>query len=420
MRSSMLPRRLAEVVLAVFSVFGVATTAQAQSIGTGLAALLTEQTPPPAGFERDRAAAEATFGTVAGLFAVELTSLPVVSSSGGFAYRFSPTLGTMERATDSFGPFFTERAVRNGVGRLSLGLTYQFASFETLQGADLTSGTFPTNAARFVNQLQPFSVDTLSLTLDVKTVTAFASYGATDRLDVGVVAPITSLSFSGRACKYVPRGVVAPVEPVGFGKRVWGSRRQCAVPPDRPDRKRRGGWQRPAVSHRPGRGPARSRRDSLATAGHRVMGKGPRRRGRERGHRPGWNISRTVLGRSGHLRREPSAESGWRTHGPPSERAEPPVRRLPAAPRHRGGRDDAMAPDGRWRPHCVFRDRRQVQPLPKLDSQCQSAHTTDRHRAQGPVYSVHRDQLRSTTLARLRLRPSRLRLARSHCLVTPR
>jgi hypothetical protein len=197
MRSSMLPRRLAEVVLAVFSVFGVATTAQAQSIGTGLAALLTEQTPPPAGFERDRAAAEATFGTVAGLFAVELTSLPVVSSSGGFAYRFSPTLGTMERATDSFGPFFTERAVRNGVGRLSLGLTYQFASFETLQGADLTSGTFPTNAARFVNQLQPFSVDTLSLTLDVKTVTAFASYGATDRLDVGVVAPITSLSFSG-------------------------------------------------------------------------------------------------------------------------------------------------------------------------------------------------------------------------------
>jgi hypothetical protein len=195
----MQPRKLAEVALAVFSLLGAATAAQAQgqSIGTGLAALLTEQTPPPAGFERDRAAAAATFGTVAGLFAVELTSIPVASSSGGFAYRFSPTLGTMERATDSFGAFFTERAVRNGVGQLSVGLTYQFASFETLQGADLTSGTFPTNAARFVNQLQPFSVDTLSLKLDVKTVTAFASYGATDRLDVGVVAPITSLNFSG-------------------------------------------------------------------------------------------------------------------------------------------------------------------------------------------------------------------------------
>jgi hypothetical protein len=190
-------RRLALVVIAVSSVFGMATPARAQSIGTGLAALLTEQTPPPAGFVRDRAAAEATFGTVAGLFGVELTSIPVTSSSGGFVYRFSPTLGTMERATDSFGPFFTERAVRNGAGQLAVGLTYQFASFETLQGADLTSGTFPTNAARFVNQLQPFSVDTLSLTLDVKTVTAFASYGATDRLDVGVVAPITHLRFSG-------------------------------------------------------------------------------------------------------------------------------------------------------------------------------------------------------------------------------
>jgi hypothetical protein len=173
------------------------TTARAQSIGAGLAALLTEQTPPPAGFVRDRAAAEATFGTVAGLFGVELTSMPVASSSGGFVYRFSPTLGTMERASDSFGPFFTERAMRNGVGQFSVGLAYQFASFETLQGANLTTGTFPTNAARFVNQLQPFSVDTLSLKLDVKTVTAFASYGVTDRLDVGVVAPITTLRFSG-------------------------------------------------------------------------------------------------------------------------------------------------------------------------------------------------------------------------------
>ena len=144
MRSSVVPRRLAVVVIRHLRVSWVwPRRRRRRSIGTGLAALLTEQTPPPAGFERDRAAAEATFGTVAGLFAVELTSIPVASSSGGFAYRFSPTLGTMERATDSFGPFFTERAVRNGDGRLSVGLTYQFASFETLQGADLTSGTLP-------------------------------------------------------------------------------------------------------------------------------------------------------------------------------------------------------------------------------------------------------------------------------------
>ena len=173
-------------------------TARAQSIAAGLSTLLTEQTPPPAGYVRDRAAAEATFGTVADLFTIELTSIPVASSSGGFVYHFSPSLGTVERASDSFGPLFTERALRNGKKQLSFGLNYQFTNFTTLQGADLRAGTFPTNTARFANVLQPFSVDTLSLDIDVSSVTGFVSYGVTDRLDVGVVAPITRLHFSGR------------------------------------------------------------------------------------------------------------------------------------------------------------------------------------------------------------------------------
>ena len=183
-----------------FSALAIAapSTARAQSIAAGLSTLLTEQTPPPAGYVRDRAAAEATFGTVAALFTIELTSIPVASSSGGFVYRFSPSLGTVERASDSFGPLFTERTLRNGKRQLSVGLNYQYANYKTLQGADLTVGTFPTNTARFANALQPFSVDTLSLDLDVTTITGFASYGLTDRFDIGVVAPISRLHFSGR------------------------------------------------------------------------------------------------------------------------------------------------------------------------------------------------------------------------------
>src|SRR5205823_10516104 len=106
--------------------------------------------------------------------------MPLASSSGGFVYRFNPSLGTVERASDSFGPFFSERALRNGRGHLSLGFTLQYASFKSLQGADLTSGTFPTNTARFANQLQPFSVDTLTLKLEEDGFTGFASYGVTD------------------------------------------------------------------------------------------------------------------------------------------------------------------------------------------------------------------------------------------------
>ena len=173
--------------------------AQAQSVAAGLGSLLTDhQSPPPQGYVPDSAAALATFQTVAGLFQVELTSLPVVSSSGGFVYRFNPAFGTVERASDSFGPFFSERALRNGRGHLSVSLAYDYANFTTLQGADLKPGTFPTNNARFADAVQPFSVDTLSLRLEKETFTGFASYGVTDELDVGVVVPVTRLRFSGR------------------------------------------------------------------------------------------------------------------------------------------------------------------------------------------------------------------------------
>ncbi|MGH9204505.1 MAG: hypothetical protein ACRD2A_25025, partial [Vicinamibacterales bacterium] len=132
-----------------------------------------------------------------GLFQAELSSIPVVSSSGGFVYRFNRTLGSVERASDSFGPFFTERALRNGRKHLSVSVGFDFATFASLQGADLTTGTFPTNTARFADQVLPFSVDTLSLDLEKKTVTGFASYGVSDRLDVGVAIPVTRLQFSG-------------------------------------------------------------------------------------------------------------------------------------------------------------------------------------------------------------------------------
>ena len=185
------------LVLTVYCLAMLPTAAQAQSVAASLSRLLTDQTPAPPGYERDRAAADATFATVAGLFQVELTSLPVVSSSGGFVYRFNPTLGTVERASASFGPFFTERAVRNGRRHFSFSVGYDFSRFESLQGADLTTGSFPTNTARFANQVLPFSVDTLSLELEKKTVTGFASYGLSDRLDVGVAVPVTRLRFAG-------------------------------------------------------------------------------------------------------------------------------------------------------------------------------------------------------------------------------
>ncbi len=201
-------KRLAPFFLPLFAVLSVFTSsAHAQSVGSQLSALLTEQRAV-SDFVPDIEAANQTFATVAGLFGVELATLPVASSSGGFVYRLNRELGLVERASDGFGPFFTERVLRNSRGQMSVGVSFQFSRFSSLQGADLREGTFPTNAARVSGSLQPFSVDTLDLELESQTTTPFASYGVTDRLSVGVAVPVSTVRFSGRRDRTV-NGVTA-------------------------------------------------------------------------------------------------------------------------------------------------------------------------------------------------------------------
>jgi hypothetical protein len=196
-----MPRILSFVLFCL--TLAAARPAHAQSIVSELGALLTEQRPTVPTFVPDPAAAVATATTVAGLFAVELSNLPLASSSGGFVYRLNPSLGLVERASDGFGPFFTERILRNSRGQTSIGFSLQGASFTSLQGADLTTGTFPTNAARLTGATQAFSVDTLNLELDGRSFTGFMSYGITDRLAIGAAVPIVHVRFNGERTRTV-------------------------------------------------------------------------------------------------------------------------------------------------------------------------------------------------------------------------
>jgi hypothetical protein len=175
----------------------------AQSLTSQLSALLTEQRTSKPVLFGDAVAAEVTAETVTGLFAVELANLPLASSSGGFVYKLNPVLGLVERASDGFGPFFTERLLRNSRGQMTLGFSLQFSDFNTLQGADLRAGTFPTNATRSSGAPEPFGVDMLTLELSGKTATGFVSYGVTDRLAVGATVPIVNVRFSGQRVRTV-------------------------------------------------------------------------------------------------------------------------------------------------------------------------------------------------------------------------
>jgi hypothetical protein len=192
--------RLAVEVLSLSAVLSMtASTAVAQeTVGEALSALILSESAPNPSLPKDVQAAMTTRDTVAQLVLVELSNLPIGSSAGGFVYRWNAGLGLVERASPSFGAFFTERALTSGRGVASLGLTVRGGTFNRLQGASLTSGTFPVNASRPAGSTQPNDIDTINLELSTQTWTGYGTFGITDRLDVGVAVPIVTLDVEGR------------------------------------------------------------------------------------------------------------------------------------------------------------------------------------------------------------------------------
>lgn len=176
----------------------VCTTAHAQgTISDVVGFLMTNQAVPTEDFERDRAAAEAVRDTIAQALLLNLTSVPIATSSSGFLYRLNPELGTVQRATESFGAFFTERALTPGRGRASFGVTATTSEFNRLDGRDLRDGTLVTIATRFRDEPEPFNTEALTLNLRTSTMTVLASVGVTDRLEIGGALPFVRLTLDG-------------------------------------------------------------------------------------------------------------------------------------------------------------------------------------------------------------------------------
>lgn len=187
--------RTAALACAVF--IGAASNADAQSVSDVLTFLVTNQSVSTGSVERDREAALATSTTISRALAANLATLPVTSSSGAFVYRLNPELGTVERATQSFGPFFTQRALSGGGHRATFGLTVQHLRFSSLDGRDLRDGSLVTTANQFTDEAAPFDVDRLTLDINASVATVYANVGLTDRLDIGVAAPFVALTVDG-------------------------------------------------------------------------------------------------------------------------------------------------------------------------------------------------------------------------------
>jgi hypothetical protein len=189
-----------------FAVFAAvicgAAPADAQgTISDVLGFLMTNQAVQTEDFERDRAAAEAARATIVQALLVNLTSVPIATSSSGFLYRLNPELGTVQRATESFGAFFTERALTAGRGHASFGVTATTSRFDRLDGRALRDGTLVTTANEFRDktiEAVPFDTEALTLNLQTSTLTLLASVGVTDRFEIGGAVPLVRLTLDGQ------------------------------------------------------------------------------------------------------------------------------------------------------------------------------------------------------------------------------
>jgi len=162
------------VALATVLLLGASDAGAQETVSDVIGFLVTNQAVPTSDFERDRAAADAARDTITRALLINLTSVPLATSSSGFLYRFNPQLGTVERATESFGAFFTERALTPGRGRASFGVSGMTSDFEDLDGRNLRDGTLVTVANRFRDEAAPFDTESLTLKIKSSVMTMFA------------------------------------------------------------------------------------------------------------------------------------------------------------------------------------------------------------------------------------------------------
>jgi len=171
----------------------------------------------------------------------QLTSLPLPSPASGFTYAFDPDTGTFTRSTQSFGPILAERAETIGRGRLSFGYNFQYFSFDTVEGVELSRvpAVFTHDEFELGGGRADIVTTVNTVEATVGQMTGVFTYGVTDRLDVSIAVPVvrTSLRVVSKATiQRLGTGGVTPVHffrnpdlPGGYGDdREFSSRGQAS------------------------------------------------------------------------------------------------------------------------------------------------------------------------------------------------
>ena len=128
----------------------------------------------------------------------QLATVPLPSPASGFTYHFDAATGTFVRSTRSFGPILAERGETIGLGKIAFGYTYQFFSYDHLDGVPLTDipavFTHDNPEAGGGRADVVATVNTIEAT--VAQYTGALTYGVTDRIDLSLAVPVVRTRLS--------------------------------------------------------------------------------------------------------------------------------------------------------------------------------------------------------------------------------
>ena len=129
-------------------------------------------------------------------------SIPVVSASAGFTYRFNPQLEVFERTSETLGPIFLERPDTLGRSKININVSFQYVQFDAFDGTSLRRLEAPdpiiTRVTGAGGALLGFTANRLQYRLRIQDyVTAVSvTYGVLDALDANLLIPLIQTNFA--------------------------------------------------------------------------------------------------------------------------------------------------------------------------------------------------------------------------------
>jgi hypothetical protein len=138
--------------------------------------------------------------------ATQVSQLPLASASSGSVLLYVHGVGT---PYDNLGPVLTDRAEAVGKENLFLAFTASQFYFTDIDGINLHTVPFSYAAANFTGAGTTYVQESLNIHFKVDQYVAYATYGATNKLDLSVIVPITRVSI-GSTVYDITQYVVLP------------------------------------------------------------------------------------------------------------------------------------------------------------------------------------------------------------------